>query len=363
MVGEIGAAEVGAGEGADTAVEAVLAGEDVKGLGEVLHERTAPAAAVRCGVVQFAVGGLAQKGFDFPGTIRMDIALQPIQKEFLELIWKAQKNPRDARGPRVGHGFENGGKLGIGEAGDDRGDVDGDGNARGDKFTNGPQTTRGGRGTRLQFLCEVMIERHKRDGDTPGVLLGEFLPEIGVAQDERGFGHGGHRLSAIGHDFEALAGDPHFVFERLVNVGDGGHDDSFGLPSGVGEFALQQVGGVRLRHQFGFKIEPQIEPKIFVIRPGETINAAMLATAIGVERPIERHIGGGCNLINDGVGFVKKNLPFDARRTAFIIFLPFHKLAINLFTEDMQAHRLEAIAGVDPGPAPMGRPARKGVAV
>src|SRR5205814_9467217 len=43
--------------------------------------------------------------------------------------------------------------------------------------------------------------------------------------------------------------------------------------------------------------------------------------------------------------------------------LPLDPLPVNLLAEDVKPDCFEAIAGIDPGPAPMGRAVGKGVAV
>ena len=138
------------------------------------------------------------------------------------------------------------------------------------------------------------------------------MPEVSVAEDEGGFGHGGDGLAAVGEDFEALAGDLHFVFDGLVDVGAGGHDDGLGFPAGVGEFFFEEVGGVGLGHEFGFEIEAAGETEVFVVLACEAVDAAVFAAAVGVEGPVEGDVGGGVDAVDDGLGFVVEDLAFDA---------------------------------------------------
>lgn len=89
-----------------------------------------------------------------------------------------------------------------------------------------------------------------------------------------------------------------------------------------------------------------------MIRPGETINASVLATSIRVKRPIEGHVRCLGNLIDDALGAIEKNLPLNAMGGAVFI-LPFDPLPINLFAKDVKPNRFKAIARIDPGPPPM----------
>jgi hypothetical protein len=363
LVGDVGAFEVGGREGADVAVEVVFAGEDFEGLGDGVHVFAAAAAAVGDGVVEFAVAGVANEGFDFAGTVGVDIALQPVEEEFLELVGEAEENPVDAGGAGVGHGFEDRGEFSVGEAGDDGSDVDGDGDAGGDEFADGAQAAGGGGGAGLEFLGEVVVEGDEGDGDAAGVHGGEFLPEVDVAEDEGGFGHGDDGLAAVGEDLQALAGDLHFVFDGLVDVGDGGHDDGFGFPFGVGEFVLEEVGGVGFGHELGFEIEAGGEAEIFVVGSGEAVDAAVLAAAVGVEGPVEGDVGGGGDFVDDGVGFVEEDLALDFAGARFTFFLAFDHLAVEFFAEDVEAGFFEAVAGVEAGAAAVGGAVGEGVAV
>ena len=96
---DLGAAEGGGGEGADAAVEGVLAGEDVEGPGELLGEGAAASAALGGGgVVELAAAELAEEGFDLAGAVRGDVAPQPVEEEVLELVGEAEEDPAGAAG-------------------------------------------------------------------------------------------------------------------------------------------------------------------------------------------------------------------------------------------------------------------------
>src|SRR5882672_7530618 len=82
-------AEMSRGEWADVAVQTVFSREDVERLGDLFCQMAASAPAIWSCPVQLSAGGLADKGFDFPGAIGMDGSLQPIEKQFLELIRQA----------------------------------------------------------------------------------------------------------------------------------------------------------------------------------------------------------------------------------------------------------------------------------
>src|SRR5258706_16275418 len=99
-----------------------------------------------------------------------------------------------------------------------------------------------------------------------------------------------------------------------------------------------------------------------MVLPGETVNASVLASSVGIDRPVERHIGRLGNTIDDALRAIEKHLPLDAVDRAVAI-LSLHPLPIELFAQNVQSDRLKAIAGIDPGSAPMRRAMGKRIAV
>ena len=62
------------GEGADVAVQAIFAGEDFEGLGDLLGRLALAAAAIWVrGLVELSAAGLADEGFDFSGAVGVDV--------------------------------------------------------------------------------------------------------------------------------------------------------------------------------------------------------------------------------------------------------------------------------------------------
>ena len=108
------------------------------------------------------------------------------------------------------------------------------------------------------------------------------------------------------------------------------------------QLALEQLGGALLGEQAGFEIEPGGEPHIGVGRPGVAIEAAVLAAAIGVDRPVEsdvRRLVAG----DDGLGL----FPGDLGRERFK-----RLLARPAVVELLALLKLETAGDVGRGAAP-----------
>ena len=135
-----------------------------------------------------------------------------------------------------------------------------------------------------------------------------------------------------------------------------------GFQLGEASSCLKQLGGIGLGHDFGFEIEAAAEAEVFVVGPGEAVDAAVFAAAIGVEGPVEGDVGGRGDAVDDGLGAIEEDLAFDAGGGAVGV-LVFDGLAVDLFAEDVEAEGFEAIAGVEAAPrrwaGPVGRASRK----
>ena len=92
--------------------------------------------------------------------------------------------------------------------------------------------------------------------------------------------------------FEDAAHDLIAPLDRLIRIGIGADGDDLGHIAGRRQFALQQLRRMRLHEQLRFEIEARRQAEIGVRRPGETIDAAVLAAAIGIDRAVEGNVGG-----------------------------------------------------------------------
>ncbi len=91
--------------------------------------------------------------------------------------------------------------------------------------------------------------------------------------------------------FEHLAHHLLLALDRLIGVGIGADCDGFGGIARRRQFALEEAGRVDFCKQPCLEIEARGQAEIGVGGACETIDAAMLATAIGIDRPVEGNIG------------------------------------------------------------------------
>ena len=94
-------------------------------------------------------------------------------------------------------------------------------------------------------------------------------------------------------------------FDRLIRIGDAADRDHLRLPSRRGQFTPQQCRRVLFHQDLRFEIESRREAEIFMIGPGKTINATVLASAIRIDAGIESDVG-TVVVVDDGAGLVSQ---------------------------------------------------------
>ena len=217
---------------------------------------------------------------------------QPVGEQILRLQRQTQEDIAGlARAIGVGAG-ENGLHLVVRHAGDDRRDHDRGRNAGLRQLLDRLQPARRRRRARLHRPRQIAVERRHRQRHLDQPALRHGREEIEIAQDQRGFGDDRDRVIGLRQNLQNSAHDAMLAFDRLVGIGVGSDRDDLGLVIRRGQFALQHLRGVVLDEQAAFEIEPRRQAEKSVRRPRETIDAAVLATAIGVDAAFECNVGG-----------------------------------------------------------------------
>lgn len=178
----------------------------------------------------------------------------------------------------------------IVQAGDDGSGHDADGDARAAELLYGVQAIARRSGARLHHAAEIGIQSGERDEDHGAIVVCEFLKHVDVTRDERVLGDNAHGIAAFGEDFEAAAGDLQLALDGLVAIRHAADGEALRLPTGPGEFFTQQVWRIQLHHDLALKIEAGGEAEVFVRRTRVAIDAAMLATAIGIHTGAEADV-------------------------------------------------------------------------
>src|SRR6185369_11589021 len=97
-------------------------------------------------------------------------------------------------------------------------------------------------------------------------------------------------IAKLGEDLEAAASDAQAAFNRLIAVGVAGERNDLRLPAWRGEGLTQQRRSVLLHHDALLEIETGAEAQIFVRGPRITVDAAVLAAAVGMQAEAETQV-------------------------------------------------------------------------
>ena len=147
------------------------------------------------------------------------------------------------------------------------------------------------RRARLDRHRDPGVERGDRDRHRHQPLCRHRRQQVEVADDPVGLGGKHGRMVGL---VQHLKHPPRHLprrLDRLVRVGVGTQRNRLNLVARLRQFGAQQVGRLGLGEQPRFEIEPRRQVVIGVARPREAIDAAVLAPAIRVDRPGERHVG------------------------------------------------------------------------
>ena len=91
--------------------------------------------------------------------------------------------------------------------------------------------------------------------------------------------------------FQDRTHDAVFALDRLIGIGVGADRHHRRAVARLAQLGFQQLRRVRLEQKLRLEIEAGRQAEIGVGRPRETIDAAMLAAAIGIDRAVERDVG------------------------------------------------------------------------
>ena len=90
--------------------------------------------------------------------------------------------------------------------------------------------------------------------------------------------------------FDDPARELELALDRLIRIGDDAERDHFRLVTGGASSRSSSFDRVVLRHQLRLEIEARREVQVAVRRPRKTVNAAVLAAPVRIDRAIEPDI-------------------------------------------------------------------------
>ncbi len=191
-------------------------------------------------------------------------------------------------------------------------------------------------GARFQLAREFGIERGYAEVDRNQLLRRHLAQDVDIALDQRRLGDDRHRVAKPLQHLEQRARDLQLALDRLVGVGIDADCNRPTAVTGLAQLVIQQRRRVRLAEQPGLEIEAGRQAEISVRRPGEAVDAAVLAAAVRIDRAVEGQVR---RLVvgQDAARGVLLNLGFRPRNLEWDVPAVVERLALP---------RLEAPAGV-----------------
>ena len=152
------------------------------------------------------------------------------------------------------------------------------------------QPLRRRRGPRLHGPRQFRIERRDRKRHLGEIAFRHPRQNIDVAGHQRRLGDDADRMAGAFQHFENAAHDLPLALDRLIGIGIGADRDHARFVILRRQFLFQQLRRIGLGEQFRFEIEPRRQAEKSVGRPRKAVDAAMLATPVGVDRTVEADI-------------------------------------------------------------------------
>ena len=213
--------------------------------------------------------------------------LEPLLEQVLDLVGQAQEHVARRPRPGLGGGLEDALELGVVQGRDHGRRHHADRDPGSAEPADRLQPPLGCGRPRLHASGKPAVEGGHRHEDLGQAPLGHRRQDVDVAQHQGGLGDDPHRVGAGGQHLEDLAGDAEPALDRLVRVGVGAQRDDPAAVFRVAELPLQDPGGVGLGEQAGLEVQPGREPQIGVARAGVTVDAAVFAPPVGIDRAVE----------------------------------------------------------------------------
>ena len=199
--------------------------------------------------------------------------------------------PNAELAPGRGGGLEDALELRLVDERDDRRDAHADRHARFRQRLDRLQAAVRRGGARLEDPGELRVERGDRDVDRHQAARRHRRHQVEVALDAGRLGDQREGMRAFGHHLEHRAGDAELALDRLVGVGGRADVDRARLVGPAREGLAQTLGGIDLGDDPRFEVEARRQVQVAVRRPGEAVDAAVLAAAIRIDREVEGEVG------------------------------------------------------------------------
>ncbi len=176
-------------------------------------------------------------------------------------------------------------------------------------------------GTGLHGPGELRVERRDGQRHLHQPFCRHGGQDVDVARDQGRLRHDADGMVGPGQDFEDRAHHATLALDRLIGIGIGADRDRAGLVARDRQFPLELARSALLDEELGLEIEPRRQSHEGVGRPGEAIDAAVFAAAVGIDGAIEGNIG---RIVagDDGLGLLDRDLRNEASRVGQRFLIP-----------------------------------------
>src|SRR5436190_24294589 len=99
------------------------------------------------------------------------------------------------------------------------------------------------------------------------------------------------RIAELCQNREASAGNLQLPLDRLEGIGHAADGDDVRLPLRRQKLLAKQLGGILLDDDLRLEVEASGEAEVFVGRPSEAVDAAVLTSAIRIDAVSEADVG------------------------------------------------------------------------
>ena len=142
---------------------------------------------------------------------------------------------------------------------------------------------------RLETLPRVVVERRHAQIDGAAGRGGDRLQHVEVAHHHRPLGDDAHRRGRVAARHQAAASQRVGAFDRLIGISGGAEGHLFARPRPRRQLALQHLHEVGLHEDHRREVVTLAEFELMLIAPRKAVVAAVRASPIRIQRPLEWH--------------------------------------------------------------------------
>ena len=166
---------------------------------------------------------------------------------------------------------------------------------------------------RLEDARQRGVERGDRDIHRGQAFLRHRRDQVEVAFDAGRFGDQRKRMGMVAQYLDDRARDAQTPLGGLVGVGGRADVQQKRLIAGLPQGVAQALGSVDLGDDARLEVEPRRHVQVAVRRPRKTVDAAVFAAPVGVDRQVEADVG---RIVarQDGLGLLLDNLRCRSQR-------------------------------------------------